>query len=135
VGAIDPADADRLVSLGVRPDVIEVTGDTRYDQVWARANAVHADHPLLEPLRASAPTLVAGSTWPADERVLLPAWERVRALRADARLIVAPHEPTPVHLEPLERWAAETGLRCVRLSNASGAPWDLLLVDRVGVLG
>jgi 3-deoxy-D-manno-octulosonic-acid transferase len=136
VGAIGAADAARLVSLGVRESVIEVTGDTRYDQVWARATAAGGEHPLLVPLRDDRPTLVAGSTWPADERVLLPAWERVRARVPGARLILAPHEPTASHLEPLLRWATGAGLRVRRSSDSGqGQPWDVLLVDRTGVLG
>ena len=43
VGAIDARDADRLVALGVRHDRITVTGDTRYDQVWARVERVDRD--------------------------------------------------------------------------------------------
>jgi 3-deoxy-D-manno-octulosonic-acid transferase len=136
VGAIDAADAERLVSLGVRESVIEVTGDTRYDQVWARAKAAGGDHPLLVPLRDDRPTFVAGSTWPADERVLLPAWERVRTRVPGARLILAPHEPTASHVEPLERWATGAGLRVRRSSDlGDGQPWDVLLVDRTGLLG
>ena len=79
VGAIDDADADRLVELGVRPDVISVTGDTRYDQVWLRAQRVDRASPMLERLRGDGRlTIVAGSTWPADEAVLLPAFEALR---------------------------------------------------------
>ena len=37
VGAIDAVNAQRLTALGVRADRISVTGDTRCDQVWARA--------------------------------------------------------------------------------------------------
>src|SRR5690606_8328976 len=40
VGAIAADDAERLVELGVRPDAVRVTGDTRYDQVWDRAGEV-----------------------------------------------------------------------------------------------
>src|SRR5690242_15181591 len=47
VGAIDADDAERLVQLGVRRDVITVTGDTRYDQVWQRAQAVDRTGPLF----------------------------------------------------------------------------------------
>ena len=134
VGAIDAADADRLVALGVRPEALSVTGDTRYDQVQARARAVDRDGPLLAPLRAARPTLVAGSTWPADERVLLPAWAALRRRQPDVRLVIAPHEPTLAHLEPIERWASEAGLRLARLGSAT-ADDDVVLVDRVGVLG
>ena len=135
VGAIDADDAERLAALGVRRNVIEVTGDTRYDQVWARATAVDRSSPLLAPLGSARPTLVAGSTWPADERVLLPAWITVRRAIPDARLLIAPHEPTTSHLLPLQRWAEQFGLRHARLGSADASSADVIVVDRVGVLG
>lgn len=135
VGAIDPDDAERLTQLGVRRDVIEVTGDTRYDQVWTRAAGVDRSSPLLASLNSSRPTLVAGSTWPADERVLLPAWSILRRDVPDARLIIAPHEPTAAHLDPIERWAEQARLTHARLRSADAPTADVVIVDRVGVLG
>lgn len=135
VGAIDADDAERLAELGVRRNVIEVTGDTRYDQVWARATAVDRSSPLLAPLGSPRPTLVAGSTWPADERVLLPAWLTVRRAIPDARLLIAPHEPTTSHLLPLQRWAEQCHLRHAHLGSAEASSADVIVVDRVGVLG
>jgi 3-deoxy-D-manno-octulosonic-acid transferase len=77
---------------------------------------------------------VAGSTWPADETVLLDAFARVHARHPEARLILVPHEPTPDHLAKVERETVRRGLSTpVRLSAAT-APVQLLLVDRVGVL-
>lgn len=133
VGAIDDSDADRLARLGVRADRVRVTGDTRFDQVAARAGAVDRAAPLLAAFRSVRPTLVAGSTWPADEAVLLPAWERLVRTVPDARLIIAAHEPTPAHLVPIERWASRAGLTCARLGDASGDT-GVVVVDRVGVL-
>ena len=49
-------------------------------------------------------------------------------------LIIAPHEPTAGHLEPIERWAAHEGLQLHRLGAATGDS-GVVLVDRVGVLG
>jgi len=136
VGAIDDADAARLVGLGVRERVIRVTGDTRYDQVWERARRVNLDAPLLRALRSDAPrpTIVAGSTWPSDEEALLPALMALRARRPDVRLVIAPHEPTPAHLAPIEHWAERERLRLGRLDAATPED-DVVLVDRVGVLG
>lgn len=134
VGAIDADDAERLVALGVRSDAIEVTGDTRYDQVWERARATRLDSPLLVPLVADRPTLVVGSSWPADEAVLLPAWTAVLRAVPAARLVIAPHEPTAAHLKPIEEWAATTDLQFARLDRADSGS-DVILVDRVGVLG
>ncbi|HEY3583067.1 MAG TPA: glycosyltransferase N-terminal domain-containing protein [Casimicrobiaceae bacterium] len=134
VGAIDPADAERLVALGVRADAITVTGDTRYDQVWARAQNVDRQGALLTRLASARPTIVAGSTWPADEAALLPAFVAARREMPGLRLVIAPHEPTAAHLEPIERWAARESLRLDRLDGATGDS-DVVLVDRVGVLG
>jgi 3-deoxy-D-manno-octulosonic-acid transferase len=134
VGAIDDDDATRLAQLGVPTSRISITGDTRYDQVSARAAARDAESALLQPLRSSRPTVVAGSTWPADERVLLPAWRALRVAVPEARLIIAPHEPTEAHCAPILRWASASGLRVARLGASSGDE-DVVLVDRVGVLG
>lgn len=134
VGAIDAADASRLQSLGVDPLRLQVTGDTRYDQVWERAQKAGGNAALLTPLASARPTLVAGSTWPSDERVLEAAWRAVRRGVPDARLIIAPHEPTPVHLAAIDEWARRDGLRVVRFG-AAVADADILLVDRMGVLG
>lgn len=135
VGAIDARDAERLVALGVNRERISVTGDTRYDQVWARVNAVNRQSGWVAALTSERPTLVAGSTWPADEAPLLAAWERVRAHVPDARLIIAPHEPTESHLAPVERWASAARLRVGRLGATGFSDADVVLVDRVGVLG
>ncbi len=135
VGAISAEDADRLVALGVPPRRVTVTGDTRYDQVWARAERVDRTSALLAPLRTDRPTIVAGSTWPSDAAVLLPAWARVAARAPAARLIIAPHEPTPAHTAPIESWAAAAGLRVARLGAAAASHADVVVVDRVGVLG
>jgi len=135
VGAVDDADADRLVELGVRPSVVTVTGDTRYDQVWERAERADRTSPLLGNLRSSRPTLVAGSTWPSDDAVLLPAFIAARRVVPDARLIIAPHEPTADHLTPLQAWANRESLAVTRLDDARASHADVIIVDRVGVLG
>ena len=135
VGAVSAADAERLVSLGVRRECLTITGDTRYDQVWRRARGTDRASALLSPLVSPRPTLVAGSTWPGDEAVLLDAWLAVRRDVRDARLIIAPHEPTPEHLAPVSDWALTHGLALAKLDAVDVASADVVLVDRVGVLG
>jgi 3-deoxy-D-manno-octulosonic-acid transferase len=135
VGAISPDDGARLVRLGCRREVVTVTGDTRFDQVWARAAAADRASRLLAPLGSTRPTLVAGSTWPADEAVLLPALTTARRAYPDLRALIAPHEPTAAHIAPIERWARESGLRASRLGAADAPQADVVVVDRVGVLG
>ena len=135
VGAIDTRDATRLTQLGARADRVQVTGDTRYDQVRERAAAADQSGSLLAPLASNRPTLVAGSTWPSDEAPLFEAWRAVLRQLPQARLIIAPHEPTSAQLTSIERWAEQSQLRLARIGAASQAQADVVLVDRVGVLG
>ncbi len=135
-GAASEADAERIASLGTDQGRIVVTGDTRYDQVWARAAQVDRGGALLAPLASVRPTLVAGSTWPSDEAVLLEAWVALRRDIGDARLIITPHEPSPSHCAAIEDWARAQQLRLMRLGASHVAEEaDVVLVDRVGVLG
>lgn len=133
VGAIDENDAQRLRQQGVQADRVGVTGDTRFDQVWARAQ--RESSPLVQRLRSSRPTLVAGSTWPTDEEHLLDAWNKIRDKIPDARLVIAPHETSVAHLRSIERWALSHGLTLARIDAADAQSADVILVDRYGVLG
>ena len=132
VGAIDENDAERLREQGVPGNRVSVTGDTRFDQVWARAQRTS---PLIQRLRSSRPTLVAGSTWPSDEEHLLAAWTRVRDKIPDARLIIAPHETSDAHLRSIESWARSHALTLARVDAPDAQSADVILVDRFGMLG
>jgi 3-deoxy-D-manno-octulosonic-acid transferase len=134
VGAVDQADAERLVQLGVRSAVIEVTGDTRFDQVWQRAQSVDPESRLQSHLASDRPTLVAGSTWPSDEAPLLEAFLRVRDRVPQLRIVIAPHETASEHLLSIQRWAGQHQLKLARVDEASDTA-DVVLVDRFGVLG
>src|SRR2546429_484004 len=139
IGTISEEDGRRLEQLGARPGVIEVTGDTRYDSVAERAERFDRTRDPFARL-AIAPagtfTIVAGSTWPADEAVVLPAFVDLLAQVPGARLILAPHEPNPDHLAGIAQAAKRVHLpRPVRLSqvdHTSSAP--VIVVDRVGIL-
>jgi 3-deoxy-D-manno-octulosonic-acid transferase len=138
IGAISPDDAKRLELLGARPDAIEVTGDTRYDSVAERA--VRLDRGREPFARVAAETrtftVVAGSTWPSDEEIVLPAFADLLGQVPGARLLMAPHEPTPDHLAGIAQQTQALGLaRPVRLSQLEhAAPSPVIVVDRVGVL-
>lgn len=139
VAAISADDAGRFGALGVPAERRTVMGDARFDQVWTRAAAADRDSPLLRPFAGFGDvTLVAGSTWPADEERLLPALARLRTAGLPLRLILVPHEPTPAHLARSTALLADAGFSPIqRLSEieAGAEPGLTVLVDRVGVLG
>ena len=133
IGAIDAKDASHFREIGVRDERIVVTGDTRYDQVWKRAQRPRSA--LVQSLASARPTLVAGSTWPSDEAHLLPTWLNVREKIPDARLIIAPHELTSAHLASVVKWAQINSLRLATISDAAASAADVVLVNRFGILG
>jgi len=137
--AVDGEDAERLVGMGVSADSVHVTGDPGIDAAALRVFRADPDAPWLSPFHGAArPTLVAGSTWPADEDVLAPAWLAVRKGRPEAMMVLAPHEPTPERVRALLARFRGLGLTSLTLSavERSGAVRgaDVVVVDRVGVL-
>jgi 3-deoxy-D-manno-octulosonic-acid transferase len=138
VGAASSEDAERLPLLGVSRDRIHVTGDARFDQVWRRVDALDRTRPLLRLLaERRGLTLVAGSTWPADEQCIVTALAALRTRGVAWRAVLAPHEPTTDHLTALEARLERAGFSRARLpaDDAAALPdVEVLVVDRVGVL-
>lgn len=136
VFAVDEKDAARFRSLGAK--AVRTTGDPGIDSAASRARAIDPGAAYLARFRDDPrPTLVAGSTWPSDESVLIPALERVLDEAPELRVIIAPHEPEPgivvdlVEMLQLELGEART-LMEVERDGAKGV--DAVVVDRIGVL-
>lgn len=107
-----------------------VVGDTRYDQVIER---LQNPKPISQYVTSSeTPTLVAGSTWPEDEIVLI---EALAHLKGSLRSIIVPHEPHLDHIRDLEKMAQASGLSISRYSKLS-VTWDsdVLVIDQMGIL-
>jgi len=157
VGAIGERDAAALEQAGVPRERLTVTGDTRHDAAHARLAGLAAGAPHLAALRGDGldrrPVVVAGSTWPSDERVLMPALRAAQRAGAALRLVIAPHEPTPDHLATLDGkldYCMPPQMRRVRLSSllapgnreplppgnlpSGNLEWDVVVVDQVGLL-
>ncbi len=139
VAAIDSRDGERFLSIGARPGAVQVTGDPGVDSAWVRAGAADSSAPHLALFRGDdRPTVVAGSTWEADEAVLLPALQSVRAEQAALRLVIAPHEPNRATVERLTAVLEEAGWRIATLAEVERdgevGDIDAVIVDRVGVL-
>ena len=145
VGAATPEDARRLVALGVRADRLAVTGDAAFDLALDRADRARADGSVAA-FRAAfggspegVPRLIAGSTWPEDERALLDGVAAARREGGpDWHLVIAPHEPTASRVGELVAACAARGRRVVRwreLGDSAPAPADAVVVfDEVGRL-
>lgn len=158
VGATTEGDAARFERAGVPAAAVQVVGDPAVDAAATRYRAHDLDLPWMRRLAgADRRTLVAGSTWPSDHDVLLPALEQVRAEIPSFRVILVPHEPTDALVDSLRRrldgagWTTitlteleagagrdaelEAGPGCDTDTEAGpAAAADVVIVDRVGPL-
>jgi 3-deoxy-D-manno-octulosonic-acid transferase len=137
--AVTEADAERLVRLGAPEAAVRVTGDPGIDSASGRAEEADRAAPYLAPFYEEArPTLVAGSTWPEDEAVLMPALALVRERVPDVRVVFAPHEPGAEAVGGLLSRLQGLGWKSRPLSavESRGSPGDAaaVVVDRLGVL-
>jgi len=83
-------DAERLVALGCRPELVSVSGNLKFDVKTAQ----EAEATTL--LKAAGPAtrfLVAGSTLEGEEAALLEAWPRILAADPNLILVLAPRHP------------------------------------------
>jgi len=149
IGAISEDDAKRFSEQLETTAPIQVTGDTRTDQVVHRYRQAEGG-PLSRLLQGNQYRYLAlGSVWPTDLPCILPP--ALNELKRDEALgaILVPHEPTPEHLEELENAVSSAGLASTRLSQLieltthqrrstatakDPSCWRCIVVDAVGVL-
>jgi 3-deoxy-D-manno-octulosonic-acid transferase len=129
IHCVSAEDENQLKRLHVVTPV-EVRGDTRFDQVFHRLENPKPVKSVLRP--PLEPVLIAGSTWPEDESVLIPAF---KGFKGQCKLVLVPHEIHSAHLENLEKLLTQNGLSCGRYSQlTSWQQQDVLLVDEIGIL-
>lgn len=106
-----------------------MTGDTRFDRVMEIAEEAK-DVPEAACLEGRV--LVAGSSWPEDEELLIPYFNEAPS---DFKLIIAPHEIHEEHLQAIEAklqrpFARYTEVKAGRVT----APYECLIIDCFGLL-
>lgn len=121
------ADAERARLLGARARRVRVCGNLKYDVPVADHPPSAIANPQAEiaaqldaqfALSSSLHLIVAGSTAPGEERIVLATLNEVRKQPglADARLVIAPRHPE--RFNEVASLLAQSGLRVVRRSQA-----------------
>ena len=127
---ISAADQQRFQqSIPTHPN-LQVLGDTRYDSVVQRREQMK---PLSFPW-ATHFTLIAGSTWSADEACIFPALKKALREQKDVFLVIAPHEPIEEHLQNSEAYFHEFPLVRWSQVDENSLSARILLIDQVGLL-
>ena len=136
VGAVSDADGQRLAGLGVEPGAIRVTGDAAFDEALVRLDGSSSSARRLAPRLPGRVRLVAGSTWPSDDEVLLRAVRELRDDGVEIDLVLVPHQPTREAIRALTALCAQALERAPRLWSAGDRDpaAGALIVDAVGFL-
>lgn len=129
-----PEDAKRIADLGMDPSKIHQAGNLKFDV--GTINVSEAATRELQSLlgESERPLLVAASTHPPEERILLEAFQRIfEAFERKPRLLIAPRHPE--RFKDVATLMSATGLSWMRRTqSATNADADLILLDTIGEL-
>lgn len=129
--------ASQELLMGIGLGNVTVSGDTRFDRVAAIAGNAKP-FPLIEQFAEGKQVFLAGSTWPADEELIL---DLMKEAGDDIRFIIAPHEVSEQRIQALCKQAGSPehgeGSACVRFSQLTpetASASRVLIVDGIGYL-
>lgn len=118
----------RLKEIGI--ENVTVSGDTRFDRV---AKIRERDNQLefMERFSNELPCLVAGSTWPEDEELLL---DYINSEYDKMRFVLVPHDIKKPHLKQLRSRLKKTTVLFSEKDQADLSSNPVLIIDTVGLL-
>jgi 3-deoxy-D-manno-octulosonic-acid transferase len=135
IAAISEADAKRFISIGAKKDKVSVTGNVKYDlPEQPIAEKIRSDWQQKLGIKKEQPVLVAGSTHPGEEVLILEAFQVLKQTIPGLLLIIAPR-----HLKRLQE-VRETfnsiGAEHELLSHMADNDRlkDIIIVDTMGEL-
>lgn len=112
---------------------VTVMGDTRMDRVIKIKEDV-LDLPnvdkLTTTLKENEKVLIAGSTWPEDESLIINYFNK----HAYLKLIIAPHLIDEAHLKQIESKLKRPSIRYSQVADAKILDFDCLIIDNFGLL-
>jgi len=106
-----------------------ITGDTRFDRVTTIANNIKPI-PFIEAFITNEITLIAGSTWPEDEKLLANLMLQYN----NVKLIIAPHEIDTAHISQIEKRFGKQAMRYSKASIETIKNASVLIIDNIGML-
>ncbi len=134
---ISAGDRDRYLKLYPFPNKMTVTGDTRFDQVVHRGQDALKSKEIRLFDTDDTDILIAGSTWPSDEKHLLPAVRKLLKKFQSLSIILVPHEPKERYLRGIESELQQVNVSSKRYSTIlkSGVNGTrVAIIDSVGLL-
>ncbi|MDY0077905.1 MAG: glycosyltransferase N-terminal domain-containing protein [Bacteroidales bacterium] len=107
---------------------VTVNGDPRFDRVAEIAKQA-ARFPEVEKFIGNRKALIAGSSWPPDEQLLIPF---LADLPADYCFIIAPHDVSKSHIKQIENALPEKAQLYSKFADPFAS--RILIIDQIGIL-
>ncbi len=124
----DQESLERLKDIGITH--VSIAGDTRFDRVQSIA-LNSKEIPELLSFKKNHSVLIAGSTWPDDEDLLI---RFINSSDEGIKFIIAPHEIHESGLLRLEKTIQKKCLRFTGMNTGSVDEANVILVDTIGFL-
>ena len=107
-----------------------ISGDTRFDRV---ASILEKDNSLdfIAAFKNGKTTIVAGSSWPKDEELLL---NFINSSTADCKFIIAPHNIKLEQIQLLKNNCTKKVLLFSEKENKNSADYEVFIIDTIGIL-
>lgn len=115
----------------IKFDNVTISGDTRFDRVFEIVNQNNTLD-FLENFKDNQYTLVAGSTWPDDDKLLTDYINKHASSKE--KFIIAPHNINPITIKKLQK---NILVKCVLYSNYQQQELktaQVFIVDTIGIL-
>jgi len=129
-----PADSDRLLTLGLPANQLATTGSIKFDlELDAQLRSKAAE--LRESWNSSSRNiLVAASTHPGEDEIILEAFKTLRESDDNCLLVLVPRHPE--RFDSVHGLCVEAGWEVVRRSSGEipGPAQDIVLGDTMGEL-
>ena len=117
-----------LESIGLKN--ASVTGDTRFDRVYAIAKQ-RQSFPLIERFCGQNRVFIGGSIWKEDDNLIIPLTEDPGIVM---KYILAPHNTSPERIQSLKERLKKPAITYSELTDQNASDFDLLIIDSVGIL-
>lgn len=119
--------ADLLSQLGLHN--FTITGDTRFDRV-AEIASNSKELPWLKQFKGEKQLIVAGSSWPPDEALLIDFLKQ----NQETKVIFAPHEVKESNIKRLMAQLPVDAIRYSQANNKDLTGFQVLIIDSIGLL-
>lgn len=117
---------------GIDINHVEICGDTRIDRVLQVAEKPFNDQ-LITEFCQNHQIFICGSTWPEDERILIPLINEITS-DSNWKVIIAPHDIKDEQIERTENQLKQLSTRYSENNIEKLKDSKILIIDNIGLL-